>query len=287
LPRVHDENAGEVSMGLLEEKTAIVTGSGRGIGRAVATLFAAEGASVVVNDLDASVAAEAVDGIRKSGGRAQAAVGSVTDPAFPKKLISTAVDAFGGFDIIVNNAGYTNDGMVHKMSDEQWQSMLECHLTAPFRILREASLHWREWAKAEAESGRAKCRKVVNVSSTTGVGGNAGQVNYAAGKAGIVGMTKTLAKEWGRLNVCVNAVAYGFIETRLTAAKGKPEKETVDGHAVTLGIPENLREAAIRGIPLGRPGTPNDAAGPVLFLSSPLSDYVTGVVLLVTGGSYM
>ena len=155
------------------------------------------------------------------------------------------------------------------------------------RILREASLHWRETAKAEAEQGGAKCRKVVNVSSTTGVGGNAGQINYAAGKAGIVGMTKTLAKEWGRLNVCVNAVAYGFIETRLTAAKVKPEKETVDGHAVTLGIPENLREAAIRGIPLGRPGTPNDAAGPVLFFSSPLSDYVTGVVLLVTGGSYM
>jgi 3-oxoacyl-[acyl-carrier protein] reductase len=274
-------------MKLVEGKAAIVTGSGRGIGRAVATLLAEHGAAVVVNDLDASVAKEAVDAIRKTGGRAEAAVGSVTDPAFPKKLISTAIDAFGGFDIIVNNAGYTNDGLVHKMSDEQWQSMLDCHLTAPFRILREASLHWREAAKAEIESGAAKCRKVVNVSSTTGVGGNAGQLNYAAGKAGIVGMTKTLAKEWGRLNVCVNAVAYGFIETRLTAAKTKQEKDTVDGHSVTLGIPENLREAAIRGIPLGRPGTPENAAGPVLFLCSPLSDYVTGVLLLVTGGSYM
>jgi 3-oxoacyl-[acyl-carrier protein] reductase len=274
-------------MRLLDRKTAIVTGSGRGIGRAVATLFATHGAAVVVNDLDADVAGSVVQAIRGAGGRAEAVVGSVTDPTFPKKLVSAAIDSFGTFDIIVNNAGYTNDGLIHKMSDEQWQSMLDCHLTAPFRILREASLHWREAAKAEAASGRAACRKVVNVSSTTGVGGNAGQVNYAAGKAGIVGMTKTLAKEWGRLNICVNAVAYGFIETRLTAAKVQQEKESVDGHAVTLGIPENLREAAIRGIPLGRPGTPEDAAGPVLFLSSPLSDYVTGVVLYVTGGTYM
>ena len=275
-------------MSLLQGKTAIVTGSGRGIGRAVAALMAEHGASIVVNDLDALVAGEAVAAIRDAGGRAEAAVGSVTDPQFPRRLITTALDAFGRFDIIVNNAGYTNDGLIHKMSDEQWQSMLDCHLTAPFRILREASQHWREGAKAEAgEGGRPQSRKVVNVSSTSGVAGNAGQVNYAAGKAGIVGITKTLAKEWGRYNINVNAVAYGFIETRLTAGKARQERENVDGHDVTLGIPENLREAAIRGIPLGRPGTPLDAAGPVLFLSSPLADYVTGVTILVTGGSYM
>jgi len=272
---------------LIEDRVAVVTGSGRGIGRAVATMLADQGAAVVVNDLDADVAGEVVAAIRRAGGRAEAAVGSVTDPDFPKRLIATALDAFGGLDIIVNNAGYTNDGLIHKMSDEQWQSMLDCHLTAPFRILREASTHLRDAAKAEGEAGRPRCRKVVNVSSTTGVGGNAGQINYAAGKAGIVGMTKTLAKEWGRYNICVNAVAYGFIETRLTAAKAREEKASVDGHSVTLGIPDSIREAAIRGIPLGRPGTPEDAAGPVLFLSSPLSDYVTGLVLLVTGGSYM
>jgi 3-oxoacyl-[acyl-carrier protein] reductase len=274
-------------MRLIEGKTAIVTGSGRGIGRAVAELMAEHGASLVVNDLDAGVAQETVDAITKLGAKAVPAVGSVTDPAFPRKLIGTALDAFGQFDIIVNNAGYTNDGMIHKMSDEQWQSMLDCHLTAPFRILREASVHWRDLAKQEAEEGRPRSRKVVNVSSTTGVAGNAGQVNYAAGKAGIVGMTKTLAKEWGRLNINVNAVAYGFIETRLTAAKDKVEKAEVDGREVTLGIPEKIREMAIRGIPLGRPGTPRDAAGPVLFLSSPLADYVTGHTVLVTGGSYM
>ena len=177
--------------------------------------------------------------------------------------------------------------MIRKMSDEQWQAMLDCQLTAPFRILREASLHWRNLAKQEDETGRPMARKVVNVSSTTGVGGNPGQANYAAGKAGIVGVTKTLAKEWGRYNINVNAVAFGFIETRLTAAKDGEHREEVDGREVALGIPEKIREAAIRGIPLGRPGTPREAAGPVLFLSSPLADYVTGLVVLVTGGSYM
>ncbi len=274
-------------MGLMEGKTAIITGSGRGIGRAVAELMSEHGANIVVNDLDAAVADEAVSAIRAAGGRAEAAVGSVTDAKFPRRLLSTAVDAFGGFDVIVNNAGYTWDGVIHKMSDEQWQAMIECHLTAPFRILREASLIWRGLAKSEAESGGARVRKVVNVSSTSGVAGNAGQVNYAAGKLGIVGVTKSLAKEWGRLNINVNAVAYGFIETRLTAAKQPGAKAEVDGNDVQLGIPDAMREAAIRNIPLGRSGTPRDAAGPVLFLASPLADYVTGNVVLVTGGSYM
>ncbi len=274
-------------MGLLEGKTAIITGSGRGIGRAVAELMSEHGANVVVNDLEAEVAGDAVTAIRKSGGKAEAAVGSVTDPKFPRTLISTAMDAYGGFDIIVNNAGYTWDGVIHKMSDEQWEAMLDCHLTAPFRILREASKVWRDLAKSEAESGSVSHRKVVNVSSTSGVAGNAGQVNYAAGKMGIVGVTKSLAKEWGRLAVNVNAVAYGFIETRLTASKEPGQKSEVDGKQVQLGIPDQMREMAIKMIPIGRPGTPRDAAGPVLFLSSPLADYVTGNVVLVTGGSYM
>ncbi len=274
-------------MGLLDGKTAVVTGSGRGIGRGVAELMSSHGASVVVNDLDAGVAEEAVAAIRADGGKAEAAVGSVTDEAFPRRLLSTAVDAFGGFDIIVNNAGYTWDGVIHKMSDEQWQAMLDCHLTAPFRLLREAGSTWREAAKQEAEAGAPRVRKVVNVSSTSGVAGNAGQVNYSAGKMGIVGVTKSLAKEWGRYGVNVNAVAYGFIETRLTAAKEPGQKASVDGHDVQLGIPDEMREMAKRVIPLGRTGTPMDAAGPVLFLASPLADYVTGHVLLVTGGSYM
>jgi len=213
--------------------------------------------------------------------------GSITDPKFPDRLAKATVDEFGALDIIVNNAGYTHDGVIHKMSDEQWMAMLDVHLTGPFRLLRAASLYWREWAKAEIADGKQIMRKVINVSSTSGVAGNAGQVNYAAGKMGIVGVTKTLAKEWGRLNVNVNAVAYGFIETRLTAAKEPASKAEVDGQMVELGIPEEMRKAAKRMIPLGRSGTPEEAAGPVLFLASPLADYVTGHVVLVTGGSYM
>jgi 3-oxoacyl-[acyl-carrier protein] reductase len=274
-------------MKLIEGKVAIVTGSGRGIGRAVAELFGRHGARVVVNDLDAKVAEEAAQAVTAAGGEALVCAGSVTDPDFPNKLVKAAVDRFKGLDIVVNNAGYTYDGVIHKMSDEQWYAMIDCHLTGPFRILRAASLYWRDWAKQEKEAGQRVIRRVVNTSSTSGVAGNAGQVNYSAGKMGIVGVTKTLAKEWGRLNIHVNAVAYGFIDTRLTAAKDKAQKETVDGHAVEIGIPDQMRQMAIQMIPLGRAGTPEEAAGPVLFLASPLADYVTGHVVLVTGGSYM
>jgi 3-oxoacyl-[acyl-carrier protein] reductase len=274
-------------MKLVEGKVALVTGAGRGIGRAVAELFAAHGARVVVNDLKEEVAAEAADAIRAAGGEALVVAGSVTDPAFPDRLVKTSIERFGALDVIVNNAGYTHDGVIHKMSDAQWYAMIDVHLTGPFRILRAASLYWRDWAKAEIEGGKRVMRKVVNVSSTSGVAGNAGQVNYAAGKMGIVGVTKTLAREWGRLNINVNAVAYGFIETRLTAAKDQSVKEEVDGQRVELGIPEEIRRRAQAMIPLGRAGSPAEAAGPVLFLASPLADYVTGHVVLVTGGSYM
>ncbi len=274
-------------MKLIEGKVAIVTGSGRGIGRAVVELFAQHGARVVVNDLDRDVAEEAAEAVRQAGGEALVCAGSVTDPECPYRLFSATVDRFKALDIFVYNLAFTHDGVIHKMTDEQWQSMLDCHLTGPFRILRAASLFWRDWAKQEQAEGRRVIRRVVNTSSTSGVAGNAGQVNYAAGKMGIIGVTKTLAKEWGRLNIHVNAVAYGFVETRLTAAKDKAQKTMLDGHLVEIGIPEDRREWAIRTIPLGRPGTPAEAAGPVLFLSSPLADYVTGHVVLVTGGSLM
>ena len=274
-------------MKLVEGKVAIVTGGGRGIGRAVAELFATHGAKVVVNDLKEEVANEAVSAIRGAGGEAVAVAGSVTDPKFPDQLVKAAVDRFGRLDAIVNNAGYTHDGVIHKMSDDQWYAMIDVHLTGPFRILRAAANYWRDWAKSETADGKRVMRKVINVSSTSGVAGNAGQVNYSAGKMGIVGVTKTLAREWGRLNVNVNAVAYGFIETRLTAAKEPGAKEEVDGKQVEMGIPEEMRRRAQAVIPLGRAGSPEEAAGPVLFLASPLADYVTGHVVLVTGGSYM
>jgi 3-oxoacyl-[acyl-carrier protein] reductase len=274
-------------MKLLDGKVAVITGSGRGIGRATAELFARHGARVIVNDLDPKVAEEAAGAIRASGAEAQPVAGSITDPRFPEQLVQAAVDHFGALDVIVNNAGYTHDGVIHKMSDEQWYAMIDVHLTGPFRLLRAAAQRWREWAKNEIADGKRVMRKVVNVSSTSGVAGNAGQVNYSAGKMGIVGVTKTLAKEWGRVNVNVNAVAYGFIETRLTAAKDTAAKQEVDGQLVEMGIPDKIRQQAKAVIPLGRAGTPEEAAGPVLFLASPLADYVTGHIVLVTGGSYM
>ncbi len=270
-------------MRLLEGRTAIVTGSGRSIGKAVAKLFAQHGARVVVNDLDVDPAEETAAEIRAAGGEVTTCVGSVTDADLPPKIVQAALDSFGSVDVIVNNAGYTWDGVIHKMGDEQFDAMLDVHLKAPFRMVRAASTFLRESAKAEIVAGRTPpCRKIINVSSTSGVAGNAGQINYAAGKMGIVGMTKTIAKEWGRFNICCNAVAYGFIESRLTQAKEKGDKTST---GIALGIPQSQRDAAIAHIPLLRYGTPEDAAGPVLFLASPLSDYVTGSVVLVTGGS--
>lgn len=272
-------------MGILDGKVAILTGSGRGIGAATAKLLAQQGASVVISDLDPAPAEETASAIRSAGSQALVVPGDVTDPAFPKRLISATLDQFGGFDIIVNNAGYTWDGVIQNMTDKQWYAMIDVHTTGPFRILREASQYIREAAKKEqSEQGVANARKVVNVSSVSGVYGNAGQVNYSTAKAGITGLTKTLAKEWGRYNVQVNCVCFGFIDTRLTAAKESAEKVVRDGQEIALGVPDQMRQMAPLLIPLGRPGTPEEAAGPILFLSSPWANYVSGHVLEVTGG---
>ena len=272
-------------MGMLEGKVAILTGSGRGIGSVAAQMFAAEGALVVVSDLDPNPAEETASAIHDAGGKSIVVAGDVTDPAFPAQLIKATLDAYGGIDIIVNNAGYTWDAVIQNMTDKQWYAMIDVHTTAPFRILREASHFIRDAARKEqAVNGRANARKVINVSSVSGVYGNAGQANYSTAKAGITGLTKTLAKEWGRYNVQVNCVCYGFIETRLTAAKESAEKVVRDGEEVALGVPDQMRQMAPLLIPLGRPGTPEEAAGPMLFLASPLSNYVSGIVLEVTGG---
>ncbi len=197
-----------------------------------------------------------------------------------------AVDSFGQIDIIVNNAGYTLDAPIHKMTDEHFQAMLDIHTVVPFRVLRAAAPHLREPAKKEREEGREVFRKIVNVSSTSGTFGNAGQANYSAGKAGVVGLTKTLAKEWGQFKINVNAVAFGFIDTRLTQAKVDENKMEKDGESIQLGIPEQMRQMASMMIPLGRPATPEEAAGGVFFLCSPWSNYVHGQTLHITGGMF-
>lgn len=272
---------------LLQDQVAIITGAGRGIGAAAARLFAEHGACVVVSDLDAEPADAIVDEIKAADGEAVAVVGDVTDPAFPDRLMREAVEAFGKINVLVNNAGFTWDGVIHKMSDEQWQAILDVHATAPFRILRAAAPYMREPAKQElAETGQtSEPRCIINVSSTSGLHGNAGQINYATAKMGIVGLTKTVAKEWGRYNIRCNAVAFGLIDTRLTRAKETGETIEVADQEVALGIPEQRRQMLPTAIPLGRAGTAEEAAGGMLLLASPLAAYITGHVLEVTGGA--
>jgi len=270
-------------MGVLDGKSAIVTGSARGIGRATAELLASEGAQVLINALDGDVAEQAASDIE---GETATFAGDLTQADTPDRLVQAAIDAFGKIDIIVNNAGYTLDAPIHKMSDEWFQRMLDIHVVAPFRIIRAAAPHLREPAKKERDEGREVFRKIVNVTSISGTMGNAGQANYSSGKAAVVGLTKTLAKEWGQFKVNVNSVAFGYIETRLTASKDESNVADIGGEKVQLGIPDQLRQMAPMLIPLGRPGTPEEAAGGIFFLCSPWSNYVHGQVLNVTGGQF-
>ena len=269
-------------MGVLDGKAAIVTGSARGIGRATAALLAEHGARVLVTDLDEDVAREAAEGI---AGETAVFGGDLTKDGVPESVVQRAVDSFGQLDIVVNNAGYTWDGMAHKMSDDQFRAMLEIHTVVPFRLCRAAAPYLRDAGKADKEAGREVFRKVVNVTSISGTQGNLGQANYSAAKAGLVGLTKTLAREWGPFKVNVNAVAFGFVETRLTAASDEGGEAFVkDGVEIPLGIPERMRQLAPMIIPLGRPATPEDAAGPIFFLCSPWSNFVHGQVLTASGG---
>jgi 3-oxoacyl-[acyl-carrier protein] reductase len=268
----------------LEGKVALVTGAGRGIGRCIALKLASEGARVVVNDLDTEPANDVVTEIREEGGAAAPFVSSVTAPDFGESFVRCALEKFGAIDIIVNNAGFTWDNVIQKMSDEQWDAVVDCHLKAPFQILRAAQPYFREASKAEADAGKEVFRKVVNISSISGTQGNAGQVNYSAAKAGLVGMTKTLAREWGRMKVNVNCVAFGFIETRLTQATTEEKTVHIEGKDIRVGVRPERIEQASREIPLGRPGTAEEAAGSVYMFCIPESNYVTGQTLICGGG---
>lgn len=268
----------------LEGKVALITGSGRGIGRCIALKLASEGARVVVNDLDQAPADEVVALIRSQGDEAVACVGSVTAPDFANRFVKTAVDHFKGLDII-NNAGYTWDNVIQKMTDEQWYAMMDVHLTAPFRILRAAQPVIRALSKMEKDEGREVFRKVVNISSVAGLGGNAGQVNYSAAKAGITGMTMTLAKEWGRLKVNVNCVAFGFIKTRLTEATADGNASVkIEGRDIKVGVNPDLMKMLEANIPLGRAGAPEEAADAVYLFCTPESNYISGQTVVCGGG---
>ena len=272
----------------LEGKVAIVSGSGRGIGRAIAMKLASEGAKVVVNDLDTAPAEETVADIKAAGGTALVCASSVTEDGFAEKFVKTAVDGLGGLDIIVNNAGYTWDNVIQKMTDEQWNAIIDVHLSAPFKILRAAADFIRFNAKKEADAGQEIFRKVVNISSIAGTGGNGGQANYSAAKAGVLGLTMALAKEWGRYKVNVNAVAFALIKTRMTAAAAGGDA-TIDiaGRKIKSGINPDVLAMMDRMIPLGRAGTPEEAAGAVYLLCTPESNYISGQTLLCGGGFSM
>ncbi len=273
-------------MSKLDGKVALVSGAGRGIGRAIALKLAGEGARVALNDLDAGPAAEVVAEIEAMGGEALAVVGDVTADGFADKFVAAAVDKFGGLDIIVNNAGYSWDTVIQKTTDEQFDAMLDIHIKAPFKILRAFAGPLREMAKAEAEAGQLKNRKVVNISSIGGLFGNAGQIGYASGKTALIGLTKTLAKEWGRYQVNVNCVAFGLIQTRMTETfdDGKPNMHDVGGKDIPMGVPPEFVGFINKMIPLGRPGTPQDAANAVYLFCIPESDYISGEVVLASGG---
>lgn len=269
----------------LEGKTALVTGAGRGIGRAIASQLAEAGAAVMINDVDDDALRQTGAALEACGRRVRHLTGDITDPQLPQALVNATLESFGSLDIIVNNAGYTWDSVVQKTSDEQFQAMLDIHVVAPFRMLRAASGYIRETARKEIAEGRRVMRKVVNITSISGTDGNAGQAGYSSGKAGVIGLTRTLAKEWGRYHVNVNAVGFGLIDTRLVQ-RLDAETSTVDilGRKIRFGVQPSVLESVKAACPLGRLGTPEEAAGAVFFFCSPLSDYVTGEVLICSGG---
>jgi 3-oxoacyl-[acyl-carrier protein] reductase len=285
LPRVQLDASATCSslaeMSMLEGKVAIVTGSAQGIGRATAERLAEHGAHVVISDLDGDLAQETASSLT---GEHAVHVGDLTKGGVPEALVDTAIGTWGKLDIIVNSAGYTLDAPVHKMTDDAFRRMMDIHLVVPFQVVRAAAPHLREPAKAERDRGEEVFRKIVNVSSSSGTMGSAGQANYSSAKAGLLGLTKTLAKEWGQFKINCNAVAFGFVETRLIAENDGANAIEVDGERFPLGIPPQLRAMAPTIVPLGRSATPREAAGGILFLCSPWSDYVHGQTLSVTGG---
>jgi 3-oxoacyl-[acyl-carrier protein] reductase len=270
-------------MGILDGKVAIVTGAARGIGRACAELFVAHGAKVAISDLDDDLAEQTA---AELGGETLVVAGDLTEPDVPDTVVRSTIDAWGTVDILVNNAGYTSDRPLHTMDDEWFRRMLEIHTVVPFRMCRAAAPHMREAAKREREHGHEGFRKIVNVSSVSGTMGNAGQSNYAAGKSGVVGLTKALAKEWGQFKINVNAVAFGYIDTRLTAPKDESNTIVIGGETVQLGVPDSIRQMIPLMIPLGRTGTAEEAAGGIFLLCTPWSNYIHGQVLTVSGGLF-
>mgnify|MGYP006278591809 CR=1 FL=1 len=271
--------------GLLDNQVAVITGAGRGIGAATAKLFAEQGAKLVLSDLDPQPMSELADKLKGNGAEVVCEAGDVTNPEFPDALMKKAADAFGKVNILINNAGYTWDGMIHKMTDKQYQAMLDVHNVAPFRMIRAAAPYMRDAAKAEKAGGNTpEPRCIINISSVAGLNGNTGQANYSTAKSGILGLTKTIAKEWGPFGIRCNTVAFGFVETRLTGDAEAGQEIDMAGEKIPLGIPSHMKGMITMLIPLQRPGTPEEAAGAIFLLATPYASYITGATLEATGG---
>ena len=269
-------------MRILDSRCAVITGAGRGIGRAVALRLAAEGAAVVVNDLEESPAEEVAAQIRQAGGEAVPCAGDVSEAEDAGNIVRTAAEAYRRLDILVNNAGNLRDAWIHRVDESAWEAVLGVHLTGTFHMIRAAAPWMRDAAKQELESGETHHRKIVNLTSVVAQMGNPGQANYAAAKGGIIALTKTVAREWARFRINVNCVAPGLIRTRMTA-----EKREGEGGKGDMGIPAGVLEDLLAAVPAGRLGEPEEVARAVEFLCAPASDYVTGIVLGVNGGLYM
>jgi len=271
-----------MSAGKLDGRVALVTGAGRGIGRAIVLKFVSEGARVLANDLDGDALAVLRSDVAHAGGTCEPFAGDVTEPSFGDRAVAACVERLGTLDILVNNAGYIWNSRIANHTDEQWYAMIDVHATGPFRLLRAAGHHFRKMAK---EGRSAHTRKVVNVSSVSGLFGEPTQFSYSAAKSALVGMTRSLAKDWGRYNVTVNCVAFGFIETRLTQVyEGEVPEIAVADRKLKVGLDAAQVELMKRLIPLGRAGTPEEAAGAVYLFCIPESDFVSGEVVVAAGG---
>lgn len=241
-------------------KVAVITGASRGIGKSIALALAAQGATIVAMDMDQAATDAVVAELQAAGTKALAVVGNVTVAADVERMIDAAVEAFGRVDILVNNAGITRDGLIMRMKDEDWDAVLSVNLKGAFVCTRTAF----------KVMSKQRYGRIINIASVVGQMGNAGQANYCASKAGLIGLTKSNAREMAKRNVTVNAVAPGFIATAMTDA-----------------LPEKVREELAAQIPMERLGSADDIANAVLFLASEASGYITGHVLSVNGGMYM